>query len=130
MKTPKYGRGDTIKLLPDTPFPRVPGSLFVVRNVFEYSQLNATVKSNLADYIEVSEDTPVYYCSDEINYNCFVPESYLKSRLFFFKKDMPLVEAATPQDKLYLRVAMLAEASRSKNYRFHVRNRDDDEGVE
>ena len=113
MKQPKFGRGDTIKILPDTPFNRSPGSLFIVRNVFEFSNLNETVKNSLKDIMTINDDTPVYYCSDEINYNCFVPESYVEKGIFF-RADRDIVEPASHLDKLYLRVAMIAEALRNK----------------
>ena len=125
MKPPKFGRGDTIKVLPDTPFNRAPGSLFIVRNVFEFSDLNETVKENLEEIMEVSSDTPVYYCSDEINYNCFVPESYVEKGLFF-RSERPLVDAATPQDKMYLRVAMIAESLRGKKSHYNSNFRRED----
>ena len=128
MKRPKFGRGDTIKLLPGTNFPRAAGSLYVIRKVFEYSQLNDTVKGNLADCMTIPEDTPVYYCSDEINYNVFVPESCVVTKCFFFTKEVPCVEAATPMDKMLLRVATIAEAVRKPNH-LHQRGGSEDEDV-
>jgi len=115
MRIPKFGRGDTIKLLPNTPYRRAEGSLYVIRNVYDYSDLNDTVKGNLDALMEIADGTPVYYCSDEINYNVFVPETYLKRGLFW-KKEVPVVEAANGYDKLYLRVAILAEASRGHQH--------------
>ena len=129
MKTPKFGRGDTIKLLPDTPFPRASGSLFIIRKVFSYSNLNDTVKGNIDDVVDVGEDTPVYYCSDEINYNCFIPESYLKKR-FIGYKEVPLVEEASAQDKLYMRLAIIAEAVRTRNPCHKSSRRRDDDGCD
>ena len=126
MRNPKFGRGDTIKLLTNVPFPRASGSLFVIRNVFSYSNLNDTVKENLQEHLEVSEDTPVYYCSDEINYNCFVPESCLV-RWLLFKKEKPLVEEASLQDKMYFRVAMVAEAARKQTLHRPTKHSDYDE---
>lgn len=118
MRSSKFSRGDTIKILPDTPYNRAPGSVFIVRNVFQYSSLNETVRENLKDLMEIDDETPVYYCSDEINYNCFVPESFIE-RGWFFKVDRPIVEAASPQDKMFLRVAMIAEAIRNRSQNKH-----------
>ena len=129
MKKPKFGRGDTIKILPDTPFNRAPGSVFIVRNVFEFSNLNPTVRDAIKDIMLIDDETPVYYCSDEISYNCFVPESYIEKGLFF-RAERPIVEAASMQDKLFLRVAMIAEALRKSQFHGKVHGRKEDECYE
>ena len=123
MRNPKFGRGDTIKIARGTPFNRATGSVFVVRNVFRFSALNETVRENLNELMEIEEDTPVYYCSDEINYNCFVPEYYIRHKFGFIRMMRNVVEVADPQDKMYLRVAMIAEAIRvrdKKSYQNHM----------
>lgn len=129
MTKPKFGRGDTIKILPDTPFNRAPGSIFIVRNVFQFSNLNATVRDAFKDIMIIGDETPVYYCSDEISYNCFVPESYIEKGLFFRAK-RPIVEAADIQDKLFLRIAMIAEALRKSQSRGKAHGRKEDENYE